>query len=541
MSEGPGEPTAELAAAVAGLRRLTEDWRQRLVVEKPDFSPSCPLVTVGIPWRDDQTNAAWIGLRLIVWPGQIPVGRRIAVISSRLSRRLDKHPRWFDLLRTAVLRTDSSRELLCTVRGTAAAAATRRAAELLGRSCIEFQVDSGESLGTDSEITRWLDGQAAIHDEFRHIRQAEPDRIAVSPPCIAAGSDLDSAEGAATAERLTSVSGQGRDFRESSESQPVVDRLQFLIADRLMVLQVRAGGHTSRLVHRHLNDPARSDCVVLLADQSTHSKPRSAVVRQADATSNADDARSAVRWLVQPAGKDSRWADSDDPPSVSAGDDSGNDDSRGNSVREGHRQVARSDLLDGPLQAPERWLLHWTRSRQGPWPDQNYHDWLDELILGCPAADRSEMATLLRILSDRRLRSSSDGIRGGVSVVSFTEVALADFRRLRVYRSHRHRYDFEPWGIGIRRQTMVNLGAQPVIYGADAQWESLAADQRWRFQKATRSPGATDNLSEREWRVDGDVDFSPIPESEVCCFVESHAAARVLGLHTSLPIVVVPE
>ena len=124
-------------------------------------------------------------------------------------------------------------------------------------------------------------------------------------------------------------------------------------------------------------------------------------------------------------------------------------------AREQTCETLRSSLPGStPLSHPADWLLHWTRSTVGPWPDQDEQEFSDELILGCRSADRSVFATLLRIVTEGRLWASAEAIRGGFRVVSFTEVPLHEFRRRRTYRRHRRRYDFEPWGIAVRRDIL---------------------------------------------------------------------------------------
>jgi hypothetical protein len=124
--------------------------------------------------------------------------------------------------------------------------------------------------------------------------------------------------------------------------------------------------------------------------------------------------------------------------------------------------------------------------------------------------------------------------------VAFTGVPLQEFRKRRVFRKHRHRFDFEPWGIAIRKNSLISRGVRPVIYGDDEVWESLNQEDRPFFQKAT-SGGATNNSEELEWRAIGDVHLSELSASDVCVFVDSTDAARLVSFHSPWEVIVVPE
>ena len=57
-----------------------------------------------------------------------------------------------------------------------------------------------------------------------------------------------------------------------------------------------------------------------------------------------------------------------------------------------------------------------------------------------------------------RLIASSEFVRGETPVVSLTAVPLGEIRTLRTYRSHLSRWDFEPYGICIRRDWLQRRG-----------------------------------------------------------------------------------
>lgn len=187
-------------------------------------------------------------------------------------------------------------------------------------------------------------------------------------------------------------------------------------------------------------------------------------------------------------------------------------------------------------------LIHCTRAQRGPWPGETKTQYLDDLLLGLPRARHSPLAALIRIAASRRLMASSLGIRGGYAVVSFTEANFAALQSMRTYRSHRGRWDFEPFGIGIRRSWLVARGARPVRYGNDDDWEKLATDERPFFQKALSTAGTRtlDWTTEREWRHLGDIDLAQLPARDAFLFVRDPADAAKIARICEWPVRTVP-
>lgn len=154
------------------------------------------------------------------------------------------------------------------------------------------------------------------------------------------------------------------------------------------------------------------------------------------------------------------------------------------------------------------YLIHWTRARVGPWPDQIENEHLDDLIFGSPRSKRNELRSLSRILATQRIVASADLTRHATPVVCFSEVPISQIKTHTVYRKHLQRWDFVPYGVGIRKSVLANqFDCRPVIYGDDKKWQSLTQDQRPYFQVSTSADQKIDWRQEREWRVVGDVDL----------------------------------
>ena len=167
------------------------------------------------------------------------------------------------------------------------------------------------------------------------------------------------------------------------------------------------------------------------------------------------------------------------------------------------------------------YLLHWTRSPDGPWPNEDPDDYLDALILGVESQDRTAFAALLRIIETQTLVASSHLIRGGHEVVCFSETPVESLPDRRVYRRHLHRWDFEPYGIAIRKSAIPS--ARPVQYGTAEDFANLPPASQPFFQLASEN---SDWREEAEWRIVGDVDLGSLDPSDVFVFVPTDAEAQ---------------
>ncbi|QDV40496.1 hypothetical protein Enr13x_03020 [Stieleria neptunia] len=178
-----------------------------------------------------------------------------------------------------------------------------------------------------------------------------------------------------------------------------------------------------------------------------------------------------------------------------------------------------------------RWLVHCTRTSQGPWPGQTDRQHRDGLLLGettqATIAKRTPLDSLQRIVRMRRLVASAIASDRAWPVVCFSEESLQRLLSRRSYRPHLHRWDYEPYGIAIRKSAAIAAGAEPVIYGDAAHRKTIPETDRFRFQ----SVGTTyDWTRECEWRFAGDVDLDRFDRRDVRVFVADRADVwRVSG------------
>ena len=479
-----------------------------------------PIVSLGLPWLSAECSLRWLGSRIFFWPQGIPRRHRVSIVSSRLKERLDGESWWFDLLRTATLRSDPTHDVLCAVAGSAAYRFVCRAAAIFGRSLLEFQLDATEQTVGPGDIAAWLAGTAGCVRWDSAVAVTDADLV--SEPVIAesyaSGTHWSVFASPAMTMSDNSVKSDAPTVEVvESAAQPIADRILFAAGDRLQVLRARSGGAIQALLMQHVRDPERCKSLVMLASDVAGQIP--AIGLEAHGC--------MVPWLLKPSdGVDS--AEQHQPRRI-----------KDNTRTDRTPTAQGSRAISTPLSHPDAWLLHWTRSTVGPWPHQAEQEFNDELILGCRSSDRSALATLLRIVTAGCLWSSSATIRGGFQVVSFTEVPLHEFRHRRAYRKHRRRYDFEPWGIASRRDILISAGARRVEYGDEETWQSTHEAARPFFQNVGLGDGWTKD--EREWRIANHVQLHKLPESAVVVFVDSEESRVIVQKQTAWHVIVVPD
>jgi len=409
------------------------------------------LLLVGIPQVSLGVQMHWIGVRVGWWPRESLDRRRVAVVSSRLSRDVGAHPDWFDLLRTLFCRLEPKAAAFVTVPETTAHRFVTRGSQLFGFECLDV-------LATQSDASQLAATEPAAN------------QILLSRPILDQHAPI-------------------------AKQVPLRDRLLTCLASQIWALRVSEGGVTFRALRARLTGGFESGSTRIAVTDGTANLP---LVEAG-----------AVPWILTPtphAGTPLAPSETAPRASVPFGD----------------------------------YLLHWTRGPAGPWPDEPEADYLDRLILGVETSGRSALAALIRILETQRLIASDHLIRGQHRVVCFSDQQLEHLASRRVYRRHLHRWDFEPYGIAIRRDVLAALGARPVIYGDGSDFEQLQRHERPLFQRRTADRG-TDWQTEEEWRLQGDLDFSRMGAADVFVFVRTETEAAFVNEISRFPVVVVPE
>lgn len=299
----------------------------------------------------------------------------------------------------------------------------------------------------------------------------------------------------------------------TATDQSAHDRLLVEVADKLLVLGIRKQGNIHRLLINRLKSGRGGVLLVDLPELQT--------------TPVREELVAAGATLWTPPERDCR-------PLVES--------CAATDLVMAPSQTEVVSFAPHPLDANGLFLTHTTRACPGPWPRQPTEEYLDCLLDGRREGDHSALMTLLRIVRQRLLIGSCRTIRGGFPVVSFTAVPLDQLPELRCFRTHRSHWDFEPYGLSIRRDALEHRGIRPVIYGDEQTWDAMPDGDRPFFQlnRVSATTGALDWSGEREWRHVGDVDLSGFSRDELTVFVPTFEAAKLLQPLCPWPITLWP-
>jgi len=435
-------------------------------------------LSLGDPRLTSDSSQPMMGRRLLWWPNGVPHESTMGIVSSRLGRELEIHREWFRAIRSVCARCAETDERLTFQEATFAGVYVARAAELFDAKTLQIQLPQrAESLD------KWLARILAIIP-IRNSTVTSREQVFISP-------------------LVDSTDDDGR-----SPKLPCQDVAVFALSQRLCAVHVRPQGniHDALLGRLQADNWPPASVHLHLNDRLLNSNLR-------DELLNAG----AVGWAM---------IDDDESPEL------------------GQRSQATQTV--GPVSIPlgnadefADFVTHCTRRRDGPWPDQSEVEFLDDLILDRPEANHSSLASLRRIIERQELLAGIATIRGETPMVSFTEVSPPELHRLRVFRPHRGRWDFQPYGICIRRSWLSQRGSRPVQYADDETWKTLAPEEKPFFQKAVSQTKAGNIIHwtvEQEWRYAGDIDLSLLSEDDAIIFVPTEGEARSLAAISRWPI-----
>lgn len=141
----------------------------------------------------------------------------------------------------------------------------------------------------------------------------------------------------------------------------------------------------------------------------------------------------------------------------------------------------------------------------------DYSDNLFHLLKG--ASYDKCFSQLLEIVRDGVLRANNYKIKGGYNCVCFTETSLETLKADHRTNNKEIQERYKPFGFILDKRFMFKLGARPVIYQPDDDFEKLPEHLRWkhcRFELGLFPSDKDINLTwEREWRLHNDLGLSP--------------------------------
>ena len=284
------------------------------------------------------------------------------------------------------------------------------------------------------------------------------------------------------------------------------DSFQILSADIVHAIEVREGGNIAHCLDYRFDTVGESDVgsvrVYQFVDELS-SKPSTCKVKK------------TVNWVL---------IDSVDKPTSSS-------ISRCTSGQSAIRNPVVPLRLMWQLcdtQASD-YLTHCTRAMQNHWPDESLEMEWDRWLLREHPTECSPLESLRRIVTQQRLRARPGLVRNDVESVSLSEVPLLELVSRRRYRNHLRRWDWEPYGVCIRKDALMEHQCRPVVYGDEVIWESLQPDQRPWYQPATSKNGKEDWRVEKEWRHLGDLNLSDLRWESIFVFVPTRQEAKILS------------
>ena len=186
------------------------------------------------------------------------------------------------------------------------------------------------------------------------------------------------------------------------------------------------------------------------------------------------------------------------------------------------------------------YLIHWTRGVYGPWPGESHADYFRELTNTNTGNPRDGYNTLNQIVMSGVIRGEGRMIREGEPTISFTASAPAETMKRLSYRAALGHWNYEPYGIAIPKSLLADIGAKPVIYGDNDRFEELNVEEKPYFQFSGRNTSQTGQndtppeknwVTENEWRLIGDFDFSSISE-HIFLLLPNRSEAEQMGHET---------
>lgn len=303
---------------------------------------------------------------------------------------------------------------------------------------------------------------------------------------------------------------------------PLEDRAVAILSHQLFGLHVRPDGKVARLVEARLSEPsmAPGSTIVAVNERGLPS------ARQRTAT---------LAWRLADQGA-VLWFPSD------GSNDLGSNRNVWMRVWGCERRGRSSTWMPFGRATPKLltsndYLIHFTRSRHGTWPDQSIEHLFDEAIRLEWTPQKSPLQTLRRILAKQRLVASSHLRRGALRTVCFTAQSIQTMLDRRGFQSHLGRWDWEPYGIAIRRTWLSEHGARPVRYLPSGDISHLSHKDQAFSQPLPKDDRHRDWSIEREWRVQDDIRLCQIPADQGFVFVHRRSEASSLSSLSRWPIV----
>ncbi len=309
---------------------------------------------------------------------------------------------------------------------------------------------------------------------------------------------------------------------------PWRDEVAFALADQVRVLDLRPQGALAQLVRQRLANErsALGDSFVTASRTATPSTWLRITERSRELIQNDLMHEGGIGWLFeQPPVNGDMWHTEQEPMGTNA------------KIMTWQSWLERESTPDA--HDDEAYLVHCTRDAEQCWPDESREAWQRRIYWSRDARFNDPCESLLRIVSTKRLIGTSKTTRGATPVVCFSAAPLNQLLSRRTYRTHLRRWDYEPYGIGIRRTWLEGRGGKPVTYGDRETWQAMPQSERPWFQDR----GTTfDWTQECEWRCVREVDLGALGPYDGFVFVPGpRDAERIARAGCAWPILIMDE
>ncbi len=304
---------------------------------------------------------------------------------------------------------------------------------------------------------------------------------------------------------------------EASTSQkiPIHDIATVFLSHHLFVLELNEGGKMAQLLE------ARLQCKEIPPGSTYLSLARNQSAKTARSKNSDWLDRGAVGWL----------------------------NTRSREFSNNFFRSVRKESSHGTTQQPifpirllrdsdSKYLVHCTRSRRGPWPDQSIDQFHDELLQSPWIEQPSVFESLERILQSQRIVATNGLRRGKVETVCFSSNEISHLLSMRKFQIHLARWDWEPYGMMIDRDWLERKGAKQVSYMDQATAHRTSEEDLTYCQVVANDAGSRDWRAEHEWRIAGDVRLGQLPFSKAIVFVPTLAEAKLLQSLSRWPIAI---
>jgi hypothetical protein len=195
--------------------------------------------------------------------------------------------------------------------------------------------------------------------------------------------------------------------------------------------------------------------------------------------------------------------------------------------------ISPDEISSEAINLDDRYLIHWTRACNDPWPDELSIDYYRSII-DSTQYPRSAFDTLMRIITSKHLIASSRHMPGNIPTVSFSGLSPSEIRPLMRWRARYTQMSFEPYGIGIDKHAAFEAGIRPVNY---FEGKGVISDDNSRIW-LTQSRGVkTDWRNENEYRYQGNLSLTQFSDHDVIVICRTKDEANRIHSDTKLKTV----